>query len=80
MTVIRPIDAAAGTAPAFGPGAIVRAQQEPADESPAARRARESTIPAVRGTRATVFAVTRPTAVVDASRRHFPITQFSIIH
>ena len=81
MTVIRPIDAAAGTAPAFGPGVVtVQVQQKPADESPAARRGREYTLPALRGTRATVFAVTTPIAVVDASYRNFPIAQFSIIH
>jgi hypothetical protein len=80
MTVIRPIDAAAGAAPAFGRGVTVEVQQEPDDESPAAPRAREYTIPALRGIRATVFAVPTPTAVVDASYRHFPIAQFSIIH
>jgi len=80
MTVIRLIDAAAGAAPAFGPGATVQPQLKSADESPAARRAREYTLPALRGTRATVFAVTTPRAVVDASYRHFPISQFSIIH
>ena len=80
MTVIRPIDAAAGAAPAFGPGVTVQAQQKPADESPAGRRAREYTLPDLRGTRATVFAVTTPIAVVDASYRNFPIAQFSIIH
>jgi len=74
MTVIRPIDAAAG------PSVTVQLQQKPADESPAARRAREYTLPALRGTRATVFAVTTPIAVVDASYRDFPITHFSIIH
>jgi len=63
MTVIRPIDAAAGAAPAFGPGVTAQVQQKPADESP----------PALRGIRATVFAVPRPTVVVDASYRHFPI-------
>ena len=80
MTVIRPIDAAAGAAPAFGPGVTVQAQQKPVDESPAGRRAREYTLPALRGTRATVFAVTTPMAVGDASYRHFPIAHFSIIH
>jgi hypothetical protein len=84
MTVIRPIDAAAGAAPApaCGPGVTVQVQQKPADESPAARRAREYTLtlPALRGIRATFFAVTTPIAVVDASYRNFPITHFSIIH
>ena len=80
MTVIRPIDAAARAAPAFAPGVAVQVQQKPADESPGGRRAREYTSPALRGTRATVFAVTTPIAVVDASYRNFPIAQFSIIH
>jgi hypothetical protein len=80
MTVIRPIDAAAGAAPAFGRGVTVQAQQKPADESPAARRARECKLPDLRGTRTTVFAVTTPMAVVDASYRDFPIAHFSIIH
>ena len=82
MTVIRPIDAAAAAAPACGPGVTlqVQVQQRPADESPAARRAREYTLPALRGTRTTIFAVTTPVAVVDASYRNFPITHFSIIH
>jgi hypothetical protein len=80
MTVIRPIDAAAGAAPAFGPGVTVQVQQTPVDESPAGRRAREYTLPELRGIRATVFAVTTPMAVVDASYRNFPIAQFSIIH
>ena len=80
MTVIRPIDAAARAAPACGPGVTVQVQQKPVDESPAGRRARESTLPALRGTRDTVFAVTTPIAVVDASYRHLPITPFSIIH
>jgi hypothetical protein len=79
MTVIRPIDAAAGAAPGCGPGVItVQAQQKPVDESPTARRAREYTLtlPALRGIRATFFAVTTPIAVVDASYRDFPITHF----
>jgi hypothetical protein len=80
MTVIRPIDAAAGAAPAFGPGVTVQVQQKPVDESPAGRRAREYALPELRGTRATIFAVTTPMAVVDASYRNFPIAQFSIIH
>ena len=80
MTVIRPIDAAAGAAPAFGPGVTVQVQQKPADESPAGRCAREYILSALRGTRATAFAVTTPIAVEDASYRHFPIAQFSIIH
>jgi hypothetical protein len=80
MTVIRPIDAAAGAAPAFGPGVTVQAQQNPVDESPAGRRAREYKLPDSRGTRATVFAVTTPMAVVNASYRHVPIAHFSIIH
>ena len=80
MTVIRPVDAAAGVAPACGPGVTVQAQRKLVDESPAGRRAREYTLPALRSTRATVFAVTTPIAVVDASHRNFPITRFSIIH
>ena len=80
MTVIRPIDAAVGAAPAFGRGVTVQSQQKPADESPAGHRAREYTIPDLRGTRATAFTVTTPIAVVDASYRHLPIAQFSIIH
>jgi hypothetical protein len=80
MTVIRPIDAAAGAAPAFGPGVTVQAWQKPADESPAGRRARENTTPGLRSTRATAFAVTTPTAVVDASDQHFPLAHFLIIH
>jgi hypothetical protein len=81
MTVIRPIDAAAGAAPAFGRGVTVQVQQKPADESPVGRRAREYTLsPDLRGTRATAFAVTTPMAVGDASYRHFPIAQFSIFH
>jgi hypothetical protein len=80
MTVIRPIDAALGAAPAFGSGVTVQVQQKPVDESPAGRRAREYTLPALRRTRATAFAVTTPMAVVDASYRNFPIAQFSIIH
>jgi hypothetical protein len=81
MTVIRPIDAAAGAAPGCGPGVItVQAQQKPVDESPAGRRAREYTLSDLRGTRATAFAVTTPIAVGDASYRHVPISHFSIIH
>ena len=80
MTVIRPIDAAAGAAPGCGPGVTVQVQQKPADESPVGRRAREYTLSDLRGTRATAFAVTTPIAVGDASYRHFPITHFSIIH
>ena len=81
MTVIRPIDAAAGAAPAFGPGVTVQVQQKPADESPACHRAREYTLSSdLHGTRATAFAVPTPMAVGDASYRHFPIAQFSIIH
>jgi hypothetical protein len=80
MTVIRPIDAAAGAAPAFGPGVTVQVQQMPTDESPAGRRAREYTLSALRGIRATAFAVTTPIAVEDASYRHFPIAHLSIIH
>jgi hypothetical protein len=80
MTVIRPIHAAAGAAPAFGPGVTVKVQQKPVDESPAGRCAREYSLPALRGIRATVFAVTTPIAVVYASYPHFPIAQFSIIH
>jgi hypothetical protein len=79
MTVIRRIDAAAGAAPACGLGVTVQAQQKPADESPAARLL-EYTRPVLRGTRATVFALTTPAAVVDAGYRHFPIAQISIIH
>ena len=81
MTVIRPIDAAAGAAPAFGPGVTVQVQQKSTDESPVGRRAREHTPSSdLRGIRATAFAVTTPIAVEDASYRHFPIAHFSIIH
>jgi hypothetical protein len=81
MTVIRPIDAAAGAAPACGRGVTVQVQQKPADESPVGRRAREYTLSSdLRGTRASAFAVTTPMAVGDASYRHFPIAHFSIIH
>ena len=55
MTVIRPIDAAARAAAAFASGVS----------------AREYTLPDLRGTRATAFAVATPIAVVDASYRHF---------
>jgi hypothetical protein len=80
MTVIRPIDAAAGAAPAPVPGVTVQARQKPADESPAAHRAREYKSPVLRGSRAAAFVVTTPTAAVDASDHHFPLAHFSIIH